>query len=476
MIRASLTFSQQIILLAILPVLIASAALMGVALYESRQERMAVREGITAAWISHREGHRKDLQQIVAGLKGSQPAGGITHGSEHDAAICKIFDRHFEGVAAKALETIDARMDQIARHRFAMELLAALGCALLFLGIAVYFGRTQTSPLRNAGRILKHIAAGDFSQSLDFSTRHANPKNEIHGILIGMNDLDQSFRNVLGQVQRSVIKVASSVTELSATAKQQQATVKAQGESFQHVASATQDISDITSELVKTIQQVTSMLNDTVRFAGSGQENLERMQTAMGQMESASSGISGHLKAIHEKAETITTVVTTITKVADQTNLLSLNAAIEAEKAGEYGRGFSVVASEIRRLADQTAVATLDIDGMVREMQEAVAAGVTGMEKFVVDVRQNVSDVEGISQQLNRVIGQVRDLLPSFEDVNDGMKFQANNAQEISATVSRLREEMQETMASLNETFMAIGELNEAARGLQEEVSQFKLP
>jgi len=475
MIRAFLTFPQQIVLIVILPVLIVSGALMGVAMYESRQERVAFREGITAAWSSHREEHRMDLQQVLADLKQRKSRGGITNASEHDAAIFKAYDRHVDNVVAKAFGTIDARWDQIARRRFVMELAVALGCALLFGGIAVWFAHTLASPLRNAGRLLKHIVAGDFSQNLDAAARHANPKNEIYGILIAVNELVQSFRNVLGQVQRSSIRVASSVTELSATAKQQQVTVKAQGDSFQHVVSATQDISDITSELVKTIQQVTGMLNDAVRFAGGGQENLERMQNAMGQMESASSGISSHLKAIHEKTEAITTVVTTITKVADQTNLLSLNAAIEAEKAGEYGRGFSVVASEIRRLADQTAVATLDIDGMVKEMQEAVAAGVTGMEKFIVDVRQNVSDVEEISQQLNRVIGQVRDLLPSFEDVNEGMAFQANNAQEISATMSTLREEMNETMISLNETFFAIGELNEAARGLQEEASQFKV-
>ena len=79
--------------------------------------------------------------------------------------------------------------------------------------------------------------------------------------------------------------------------------------------------------------------------------------------------------------------MTTITKVADQTNLLSLNAAIEAEKAGEHGRGFAVVATEIRRLADQTAIASYDIEQLVKEMQSAVSAGVMGMDKFSEEVR-----------------------------------------------------------------------------------------
>ena len=85
--------------------------------------------------------------------------------------------------------------------------------------------------------------------------------------------------------------------------------------------------------------------------------------------------MNAKLEVLNEKASNINQVVTTITKVADQTNLLSLNAAIEAEKAGEHGRGFAVVATEIRRLADQTAIASYDIEQLVKEMQSAVSAG-----------------------------------------------------------------------------------------------------
>ena len=107
----------------------------------------------------------------------------------------------------------------------------------------------------------------------------------------------------------------------------------------------------------------------------------------------------------------INLVVTTITKVADQTNLLSINAAIEAEKAGEYGLGFLVVAREIRRLADQTAVATLDIERMVKEMQYSVSAGVMEMDKFSEQVRQVVSEVGTIGGQLGQIITSVQGLV-----------------------------------------------------------------
>jgi methyl-accepting chemotaxis protein WspA len=98
--------------------------------------------------------------------------------------------------------------------------------------------------------------------------------------------------------------------------------------------------------------------------------------------------------------------------VADQTNLLSINAAIEAEKAGEAGRGFLVVAREIRRLADQTAVATLDIEQMVRQMQAAVSSGVMEMDKFREDVRNGIGQTSTISEQMSQILDQVHPAVP----------------------------------------------------------------
>src|SRR5215211_7117102 len=138
------------------------------------------------------------------------------------------------------------------------------------------------------------------------------------------------------------------------------------------------------------------------------------MAATMQQLAAATGSISSKLGTIREKAGGINLVVTTITKVADQTNLLSINAAIEAEKAGEAGRGFLVVAREIRRLADQTAVATLDIENMVRHMQSAVSAGVMEMDKFGEEVRSGVAQVTKINQMTWDIINEVQGLSGRF--------------------------------------------------------------
>ena len=172
---------------------------------------------------------------------------------------------------------------------------------------------------------------------------------------------------LVGQAQKSSGQVSSSVTEIAATSKQQQATAAETAATTTEIGATSREIFATSRDLVRTMNEVSLVSEQAATLAGNGQTGLTRMEDTMQAVMDAAGSVSGKLAILNEKAGNINQVVTTITKVADQTNLLSLNAAIEAEKAGEYGRGFSVVATEIRRLADQTAVATYDIELMVKK-------------------------------------------------------------------------------------------------------------
>jgi len=198
------------------------------------------------------------------------------------------------------------------------------------------------------------------------------------------------------------------------------------------------------------------------------------MESVMRQLAEATQSISRKLGVMSEKASNINSVVTTINKVADQTNLLSLNAAIEAEKAGEYGAGFAVVAREIRRLADQTAVATLEIAQMIKEMQGAVSTGVMEMDKFNKSMVDSVTDMGRISDQIALVIGQVQGLTPRFEQASHAVEEQSQGAEQISEAMGQLSEASQQTADALRETNRALEDLDEAAHGLRSEISRFK--
>lgn len=342
---------------------------------------------------------------------------------------------------------------------------------IVFLGIAGFLiYRRIIIPINKLIQFADTLSKGDLTAEIEM-----DQDDEIGKLVSKLCLMSKNLNALIGQVQRSGIQITSSATELTATSKQQEAVMKTQLESTNYVVKSIGEISNVSEELVETMTKVAAMSDQTADFASSGQNDLAQMEEAMRHMENASKSISEKLEAINEKAANITSVVTTITKVADQTDLLSLNAAIEAEKAGESGRGFTVVAREIRRLADQTAVATLDIDQMVKEMQSAVSAGVMEMDAFITEVHRSAESVGKISKQLTRIIEQVQALSPSFEGVNDSMQIQSGNAQQINNSMVNLSEEMQQTVQSLRESFLAIEQLNSAAKGLQDEVSRFRV-
>ena len=193
----------------------------------------------------------------------------------------------------------------------------------------------------------------------------------------------------------------------------------------------------------------------------------------MEHLSTSTESISSKLAVIAERAKKIGTVVTTINRVAEQINLLSLNAAIEAEKAGEYGRGFLVVAREIRRLADQTAVATLEIEQMVRQMQSAVSSGVMEMDKFNEDVRGGVHKVGEINNQMGQIIEGVQSVSERFAPVNEGMKNQSIGARTINDAMMQLTSGAAQTQTSLREFNQATDSLRLAVERLKQAVVRF---
>ena len=195
----------------------------------------------------------------------------------------------------------------------------------------------------------------------------------------------------------------------------------------------------------------------------------------MRDLDHATASIAEKLSAISERSRAITGVTTTIAKVADQTNLLSVNAAIEAEKAGEYGSGFLVVAREIRRLADQTALATADIERMVRQMQGAVSAGVMEMDRFADQVRRGVHEVAQAGAQLTEIIDRVNRSTESFAQVNHSMQAQDEGAQQISDSMAALVGNARQTMQSAKEASQAAIDLESAITLLREAVARFRL-
>ena len=373
-----------------------------------------------------------------------------------------------------AADSAKVAAEDITQTRFWVFLGTLLGplTAVLF---GLYFSNTIAKPLgaKIAGvvDVAEKMSIGDLTSEVHVS----DTKDEISKLQNSFSSMTLGLAALIKQVQKSGIQITSSATQIAASGKQLEATVNEQAASTNEVVATAKEIAATSGKLVKTMDEVSQMAESTAREAGTGQKELGRMENTMKLLGKSTSSISKKLGIISEKANNINSIVTTITKVADQTNLLSLNAAIEAEKAGEYGMGFAVVAREIRRLADQTAVATLDIENMVKEMQSAVSTGVMEMDKFTHEVSRGMEDIRNIGVQLAQIIEQVQSLTPRFDSVNRGMEAQSEGAQQISETMAQLAETSLQTADALREINSSIAQLNEAAQGMRHEISRFKV-
>jgi methyl-accepting chemotaxis protein WspA len=341
---------------------------------------------------------------------------------------------------------------------------------LIVTASALWLARTITRPIRDAAFVFERVASGDLSV-----TCNAKAPGEMGSLLQAIRKMIQDLRSLIGKIQRSSITLLSTATEIAATSRQQEQAVFDYSASTNQAAAAVNEISATSLELLKTMNEVNQVANHTARMASTGQQSLSSMDQTMRQLAESTGSIGSKLSIISERAANINMVVTTITKVADQTNLLSINAAIEAEKAGEYGLGFLVVAREIRRLADMTAVATLDIERMVKEMQYSVSAGVMEMDKFSEQVRKVVGEVGQIGGQLGQIITGAQGLHRQFDQVTEGMRVQSQGAEQIREAMTRLSEAANQTSLALREFNKATESLREAVGGLKDEVSHFTL-
>ncbi|MBD8192405.1 methyl-accepting chemotaxis protein [Pseudomonas fluorescens] len=371
-----------------------------------------------------------------------------------------------KNVADRATAAID---DAVLSAKISMgvsliiAILAAGLCGLLLM-------RAIMAPMQRIVEILDTMRTGDLSKRLNLER-----KDEFGAVETGFNDMMTELTALVSQAQRSSVQVTTSVTEIAATSKQQQATATETAATTTEIGATSREIAATSKDLVRTMTEVSTAADQASVAAGSGQQGLARMEETMHSVMGAADLVNAKLAILNEKAGNINQVVVTIVKVADQTNLLSLNAAIEAEKAGEYGRGFAVVATEVRRLADQTAVATYDIEQMVREIQSAVSAGVMGMDKFSEEVRRGMFEVQQVGEQLSQIIHQVQALAPRVLMVNEGMQAQATGAEQINHALVQLGDASSQTVESLRQASFAIDELSQVAVGLRSGVSRFKV-
>lgn len=290
--------------------------------------------------------------------------------------------------------------------------------------------------------------------------------SEFNQVAFSFNHMAETFETIIKRLKQIAHILTSSASGIADASKEQETSIVNQEKTTREISLAANEISSTAKELAVTMNEVSLAAGQTSDLAIKGKDSLNEMETIMHHMVDASEKIGYKLAILSEKAKNITNVITTITKVADQTNLLSLNASIEAEKAGEYGRGFAVIAREIRRLADQTALATLNIEKMIEEIMSAVSSSVMGVDDFSQEIRKGVGDIRNVSGHFATIISQVQADIKRFEIVNQGMQAQSSGAVQINEAIAQLSQTARQTSESIHQFHKTVQELNQAANEL----------
>lgn len=386
-----------------------------------------------------------------------------------------LHQKAFDGALKLIRDTAAAKKDDASDAALFWLRVMMILSVLCVASVAMLGWFTMRSVTSSTDRLIARVNEMASGAS-DLTARvHTDTDDELGRLAGGINAMIAKIHDVVQHVREGSVQLLSTSSQIAATARQQEGTVQGLSSATTEIAAAVREISATSESLAKTMEEVSGRAKQASSLATAGRDGLEGIEATMRQLVDSSASISAKLGIIREKSETINAVVTTITKVADQTNLLSINAAIEAEKAGEYGRGFLVVAREIRRLADQTAVATLDIENTVRLMQDAVSAGVMQMDKFGGEFRAGVERVQEINGQTGRIIEEVEGLTSRFETVNEGMRSQSVAARQINEAMAPVAHGTKETQTSLEEFIKATAYLRQSVELLNHEIAQFKV-
>ncbi len=320
-------------------------------------------------------------------------------------------------------------------RRSAQLSLALLSLAALAVGLAAAWAITRsiTRPLAAFGALLGQVAQGNLRVRAA-----ADSRDEVGDLGRALDQTLEALRSTLGRVMEAAATVASGATELSASAEEMSATTDQIARSSETIHGSAESMAAAITQFSASVQQVAANVrvsaghtDSAVQAAEEGARGGARMAEGMGRIEASTTNIGKAIRVIQE--------------IARQTNLLSLNAAIEAAKAGAMGKGFAVVAEEVRKLAERSRQAAIEIEGLLVESRESVAGGqeaVANTTRLLGDIRQAVGSVSGMVLEIGSATEEqsrtAEDVSRRVDDVNREIGQNAAATQEMSATVQEI--------------------------------------
>ena len=361
--------------------------------------------------------------------------------------------------------------ESISRLMYSMLGLMAIGLVIASLATSIGISRLMSgmSLLRDAMRTMA-LGGGDLTVSLPVDSQ-----DEVGQTKDAFNRFLQTLRNMVGDVKSNsdkllegIERVGKETDQISGSSKQQSsfanataAAVEELTASVSHIAESASNAELMTRESGRASKQMASEVRATAEEITLISTTVERLATVLQGLDSRSSQISN--------------IVGVIKEIADQTNLLALNAAIEAARAGEQGRGFAVVADEVRKLAERTGVSTVEIGNMIHQIQDETKTAVGSMETAVQQVQSGVRKSQAVTQSIELIEKNAQDVEIALGSIASATSEQSKASHEIARNIERIHEMTESSDASIQETQAETSQLRNLANELRLLMDKFRV-
>ncbi|MCM0083857.1 methyl-accepting chemotaxis protein [Geomonas sp. Red32] len=375
-------------------------------------------------------------------------------------------------VAHNVTAATAAHQEDLAGYRrslIAMVSIAA-GAALFMALIGLMIANSISRPLQKVFETLAQVAGGNLAARSDIATR-----DEMGMLAAEVNLMAQRLMETMQQVSRSSEELASAATQLEGTAEEIAKGAEDVASQVETLSTASEEMSATSGDIAQNCHRAADGSDIAMERARTGSEVVAKTVKVMEEIALRVRESAANVSSLGKRSDQIGEIVGTIEDIADQTNLLALNAAIEAARAGEQGRGFAVVADEVRALAERTTRATREIGEMIRSIQAETRDAVEAMEEGVQQVESGTSEAARSGESLQEILNQIGEVTMQVNQIATAAEEQTATTSEITNNLMQINQVVQQTSHGSHLSATAASQLAGLADGLRNVVGQFRM-